>query len=87
MAPAQPIIPPGLIINRDPAAMLAAVQEVIQGIFMASTGPSRAQAMEAIQRQHEAFLIHNMLTQKNMRIQELEVTERLWKEEQKKTEQ
>ena len=54
---------------------------------MASTGPTRAQTMEAIQKQHEAILTHNMLFEKNLRIQELEVTERLWKEEQKTKEQ
>ena len=35
-------------------------------------------------RQHEAMIIHNLLMEKNLRIQELEKTERPWKEEEKK---
>ena len=48
VAQAQPITPPGLIMDNVPGAMLAAVQEVAGGQAMASTGFTQAQYVEAI---------------------------------------
>jgi hypothetical protein len=87
VAQAQPITPPGLIMDNVPQAMLAAVQEVAGSQAMASTGFTQAQYVEAIQKQHDAIMVQNLLREKDLQILELQKIEQLYREEKRKQEQ